>query len=280
MRVAGVAIIPTQPRAQRIQARQLGERLDPGRIQRLGAERPADHARTSRWSWRTRRPSSPPPPGRVDHASAVGPFSSGLMPSNWVPSRARWASRFFATLKVAPAARIRRRSSVASATVSPLLRVTTIIEVSASAAMRARRRTPASPYGPSPVSVGGRMRVDRAGRVAHGPRRRLTGAGAGPGSPVHQPEPPGPRTCGPESWLPRLPRADRGPLNPPARARAVSDRFGGSRPLPAGPRSGPAYLRSRSAGEAGRRPPARPAPWWSSAPPSAHRCPWRRSASP
>lgn len=37
------------------------------------------------------------------------------MPSNWVPARAREASRFFATLCVAPAARTRRRRSVTSA---------------------------------------------------------------------------------------------------------------------------------------------------------------------
>lgn len=34
----------------------------------------------------------------ADHDKAVGPFSSGAMPSNRVPSRARVASRFFATL--------------------------------------------------------------------------------------------------------------------------------------------------------------------------------------
>jgi hypothetical protein len=41
------------------------------------------------------------------------------------------ASRFFATLNFAPAARILVRRSVTSATVNPLLRVTTTIDVSA-----------------------------------------------------------------------------------------------------------------------------------------------------
>src|SRR5271163_3621382 len=69
--------------------------------------------------------------GSADQEIAVGPFSRGAIPSNRVPSRASKARRFFATLKLAPAARIFRRSSVTSATVIPALRVTTTIDVSA-----------------------------------------------------------------------------------------------------------------------------------------------------
>ena len=58
--------------------------------------------------------------GSLENAIAVGPVNSGAMAANGVPSRARWASLFLVTRNEAPAARIRPRRSVISATVRPL----------------------------------------------------------------------------------------------------------------------------------------------------------------
>ena len=55
----------------------------------------------------------------------VGPVNRDDSPSKAVPASARRASRFFVTLKPAPACRICRRRLVTSATVMPALWVTT-----------------------------------------------------------------------------------------------------------------------------------------------------------
>ena len=58
--------------------------------------------------------------GSREKAIAVGPVKSDESRSNFVPVKAIRASRFFVTLKLAPAARICRRRSVTSATVKPV----------------------------------------------------------------------------------------------------------------------------------------------------------------
>ncbi|CAH2601647.1 protein of unknown function [Rhodovastum atsumiense] len=135
--------------------------------------------------------------GSFDHASAVGPFSSGLTPSNRVPSKASAASRFFATLYVAPAARIRRRRSVASATVNPLGWVTTTRDVSA--------KTDASEATNACFSVRsktrllfGLMRVDRIRPGCPMGRPDTQKRADRPRSPAHA-EPPGLRARWPSS---------------------------------------------------------------------------------
>src|SRR5579864_6363630 len=63
--------------------------------------------------------------GSRENAIAVGPVNNGDSRSNFVPAKARRASRFFVTLKLAPAARICRLRSVTSSTVMPVWWVTT-----------------------------------------------------------------------------------------------------------------------------------------------------------
>ena len=101
-----------------------------------GGRAPRRSARASRWSWRTRPSPWPPPPDPLTTRARSVPSAVTSGRRIRVPSRARWARRFFAILKVTPAARIRRLRSVASATVRPVLWVTTIIEVAASASCR------------------------------------------------------------------------------------------------------------------------------------------------
>jgi hypothetical protein len=57
--------------------------------------------------------------GSREKAIAVGPVNKEASGSNGVPARARRASRFFVTRKLAPAPRICRRNWVTSATLSP-----------------------------------------------------------------------------------------------------------------------------------------------------------------
>src|SRR5579864_5793843 len=71
--------------------------------------------------------------GSREKAIAVGPVNIGERRSNFVPARARRASRFLVTLKLAPAARICRRKSVTSSTVIPVWWVMTTQAVSANA---------------------------------------------------------------------------------------------------------------------------------------------------
>ncbi len=113
--------------------------------------------------------------GSCDHASAVGPFSMGLMLSNRVPSKASVARRFFATLKVAPAARILVRNSVTSETVIPMFRVTTTIDVLAN--------TSASEATNSRFSVRSNTAL-RRWPGAFGPRRARLPSGCGEPHPV------------------------------------------------------------------------------------------------
>ena len=76
--------------------------------------------------------------GSREKAIAVGPVNIGESCSNFVPARASRASRFFVTLKLAPAARICRRRSVTSATVKPVWWVTTTHAVSDKRVMQCR----------------------------------------------------------------------------------------------------------------------------------------------
>ena len=90
--------------------------------------------------------------GSFDHASAVGPFSSGLMPSNWVPSRARCGQPVLRDLEGRPrgshpAPQIGRLGDR-----QPLVAGDDDHRRVGERRQRARRRTPASPYGPSLVS--------------------------------------------------------------------------------------------------------------------------------
>src|SRR6266404_294465 len=101
------------------------------------------------------------------------------MPTSWanfVPSRARRASRFFVTLKPAPASRICRRSVVTSATVMPTCWVTTTSSVCMSVPCRestsfcfcarstivsdALGRSGCLPRGPVALGSTGQARVD------------------------------------------------------------------------------------------------------------------------
>jgi len=174
--------------------------------------------------------------GSVDHASAVGPFSSGLTPSKRVPSRARVARRFFATLYVAPAARIRRRSSLTSATVRPLFWATSTKEVSAktvaSEATNSRfsvRSTPRLRRWPGPS---GRAPAGSHGGEGHLPHTpvRLSGRNtkSSQAAPARGPVETSAHRLSP-AWL----SPDQGPRGP----QEVSDRFRtqGLGPCPARP---------------------------------------------
>ncbi len=194
------------------------------------------------------------------------PFSSGLTPSKRVPSRARVARRSSRPCTSRPPRASRRRSSLTSATVRPLLWATS---------RRRHLRNGREEATNSRFSVRSTLRPVGAGNLVEGLRPFPHGAGGtsppAPGSPVrpeHQAKPPGQArvvssfgtpslpcrsvvvglSSPPPAGIRRISRAGHQPVQGPKATgglRQVSGTPG--HPLPARPREGPGVSRQAEA---------------------------------